>query len=125
MLLLSGIIKNACEGYKGSVVIEPEQAIEKADYKCGKSFYLDPILGTYKKQIVEDPIVDKILEMIARANIDKLDFGLKKITNNHSHVVFTNEDKYQNYQPNPDSKTKIIYSRKLFRYDDMVGLRYY
>ena len=67
--------------------------------------------------------MDKILEMIAKANIDKLDFGLKKITNNHSHVVFTNEDKYQNYQP--DSKTKIICSRKLFQYGDMVGLRYY
>ena len=125
MLLLSGIIKNTCEGYKGSVLIEPEQAIEKADYKCGKSFYLDPILDTYKKKIIEDPIVDKILEMIQKAETDKIDFGLKKITNNHSHVVFTNEDKYQNYQPDPDSKTKIIYSRKLFRYGDMVGLRYY
>ena len=125
MLLLSGIIKHTCEGYKGSVLIEPEQAIEKADYKCGKSFYLDPILDTYKKKIIENPIVDKILDMIAKANIDRLDFGLKKITNNHSHVVFTNEDKYQNYKPDPDSKTKIIYSRKLFHYGDMVGLRYY
>ena len=107
MLLLSGIIKNTCEGYKGSVLIEPEQAIEKADYKCGKSFYLDPILDTYKKKIIEDPIVDKILEMIQKAETEKTDFGLKKITNNHSHVVLTNEDKYQNYQP--DSKIKIIY----------------
>ena len=82
LLLLSGIIKHTCEGYKGSVLIEPEQAIEKADYKCGKNFYLDPILGAYKKEIIEDPIMDKILEMIAKANIDKLDFGLKKITNN-------------------------------------------
>ena len=122
MLLLSGIIKHTCEGYKGSVLIEPEQAIEKADYKCGKSFYLDPILDTYKKKIIENPIVDKILDMIAKANIDRLDFGLKKITNNHSHVVFTNEDKYQNYKPDPDSKTKIIYGRKLFQYGDMVGL---
>ena len=65
--------------------------------------------------------------MIARANIDRLDFGLKKITNNHSHVivVFANEDKYQNYKLDPDSKTQIIYSRKLFQYGDMVGLRYY
>ena len=125
LLLLSGIIKNTCEGYKGSVLVEPEQAIEKADYKCGKSFYLDPILDTYKKKIIENPIVDKILDMIARANIDKLDFGLKKITNNHSHVVFTNEDKYQNYKPDPDSKTKIIYGRQLFQYGDMVWLRYY
>ena len=31
--------KYTCEGYKESVLIEPEQAIEKADYKCGKSFY--------------------------------------------------------------------------------------
>ena len=78
MLLLSGIIKHTCEGYKGSVLIEPEHAIEKADYKCGKSFYLDPILGTYEKEISDDPIVDKILEMIAKANKGKLDFGLKK-----------------------------------------------
>ena len=125
MLLLSGIIKNTCEGYKGSVLIEPEQAIEKADYKCGKSIYLDPILDTYKKKIISDPIVDKILDMIAKANIDRIDFGLKQITNDHSIVVFTKEDKYQNYQPDPDSKTKIICSHKLFQYGDIVGLRWY
>ena len=125
MLLLSGIIKNTCEGYKGSVLIEPEQAIEKADYKCGKSFYLDPILDTYKKKIIENPLVDKILEMIAKVNIDRMDFGLKKITKDYSHVLFTNETKYQNYKPEPNSKTKIIYSRKLFQYSDMVGLKYY
>ena len=51
--------------------------------------------------------------MIAKANIDKFDFGLKKITNNHSHVVFTNEDTYQNYQPDPDTKTKIIQSQTI------------
>ena len=95
MLLLSGIIKNTCEGYKGSVLIEPEQAIEKADYKCGKSFYLDPILDTYKKKIIENPIVDKILEMIARGNTDRLDFGFKKVTRDYSRVVFTNETKFQ------------------------------
>ena len=125
LLLLSGIIKNTCEGYKGSVLVEPEQAIEKADYKCGKSFYLDPILDTYKKKVIENPIIDKILDMIAKATIDRLDFGIKKITNNHSHIVFTNEDKYQNYKPDPDSKTKIICDRKLFQYGDMVWLRYY
>ena len=63
--------------------------------------------------------------MIQKAETDKIDFGLIKITNNHSHVVFTNQDKYQNYQPDPDSKTKIIHSRKLFQYGDMIGLRYY
>ena len=125
MLLLSGIIKNTCEGYKGSVLIEPEQAIENADYKCGKSFCLDPILDTYKKKIIKNPIVDEILEMIAKANIERLDFGLQKITNNHSHVVFKNEDKYQNYKPDSDSKTKKIYSGKLFQYGDIVGQRYY
>ena len=36
-----------------------------------------------------------------------------------------NETKYQNYKPDPDSKTKIIYSHKLFQYGGMVGLRYY
>ena len=125
MLLLSGIIKNTCEGYKGSVLIEPEQAIEKADYKCGKSFYLDPILDTYKKKIIENPLVDKILEMIAKANIERLDFRLQKITKDYSHVVFTNETKYQNYKPDRDSKAKITYSRMLFQYGDMVALRWY
>ena len=125
MLLLSGIIKNTCEGYKGSVLIEPEQAIEKADYKCGKSFYLDPILDTYKKKIIENPVVDKILEMIAKANIERLDFRLQKITKDHSHVVFTNETKYQNYKADRDSKAKITYSRMLFQYGDMVALRWY
>ena len=89
------------------MLIEPEQAIEKADYKCGKSFYLDPILDTYKKKIIEDPLVDKILEMIQKAETDKIDLGLKKITNNHSHVVFTNEDKYQNYQPDSKNQNNI------------------
>ena len=91
MLLLSGIIKNTCEGCKGSVLIAPGQAIEKADSKCGKSFYVDPIFDTYKSKIINNPIVDKILYMIAKANIDRLDFGLKKkITKDYSHVGFTN-----------------------------------
>ena len=47
-------------------------------------------------------MVDKILEMTAKTNIDRLDAGLKKMTRNHSHVVFTNETKYQNYKPDPD-----------------------
>ena len=47
--------------------------------------------------------------MIAKADTDRLDFGLKTITRDHSHIVFTNETKYQNYEPrDPDSKTKII-----------------
>ena len=37
-------------------------------------------LNTFKKTIVTDPIVEKILEMIAKAGTGKLDFGLKKIT---------------------------------------------
>ena len=121
LLLLSGIIKNICEGCKGSVLIKPEQAIEKADYKCGKSFHLDPILDNYKKKR-KNRIVNKILEMIAKANRDRLDFGLKKITKDHSHAVFTNETKYQNYKQEPNSKTKIMYNRKLFQYGDMGGL---
>ena len=60
--------------------------------------------------------------MIGKADIDKLDFGLKKITKDYSHVVFTNETKYQNYKPDSDSKTKIMYSRKLFQYGGMIGL---
>ena len=63
---------------QGIIIIDPEQTIEKADCTCGKNFYLDPILDTYKKKIIEDPIVDKILEMIQKADTDRLDFGLKK-----------------------------------------------
>ena len=63
--------------------------------------------------------------MIAKSNIDRIDFGLKQITNDQSIVGFINEDKYQNYQPDPDSKTKIIYSHKLFQYGDIVRLRWY
>ena len=76
-------------------------------------------------KIIENPIVDKILGMIAKANIDRLDFGLKKITKDYSHVVFTSETIYQNYKPEPNSKTKIIYSRKLFQYGDMIGIRWF
>ena len=75
---LYGIIKNTCEGYRGSVLIQPEQAIEKADYKCGKSFYLDPILDTYKKKIIENPIVGKMLDMIAKANYRQIGFWTQK-----------------------------------------------
>ena len=59
--------------------------------------------------------MDKILEMIQKAETDKIDFGLKKITKNHSHVVLTNEDKYQKYQIDPNSKTKIVFTKKLFQ----------
>ena len=86
---------------------------------------MDPILDTYKKKIIENPVVDKILEMIAKANIERLDFRLQKITKDYSHVVFTNETKYQNYKPDRGSKAKITYSRMLFQYGDMVALRWY
>ena len=33
--------------------------MKKADYKCSKRFYLDPTLDTYKKEIIENPIVVK------------------------------------------------------------------
>ena len=125
MLLLSGTIKNTCEGYKGSVLIEPEEAIEKADYKCGKSFYLDPILDTYKNKIIENPIVDKILEMIGNANIDRLDFGLRKNNQRLFPCRVYKCNQISKLKPYPDSKTEIIYSRKLFQYGHMVGLRYY
>ena len=87
--------------------------------------FLDPILDTFKKQIIEDPLIGKILEMITKADIERLDFGLKNIRNDHSHVIFTNEAKYQNFKPDPNSKTKITYGKKLFQYGDMVGFRYY
>ena len=50
--------------------------------------------------------------MISKGNIDRMNVGLNKITKDHSDVMFTNETKFQNYKPAPDSKTKIIYSNK-------------
>ena len=38
---------------------------------------MDPILDTSKKKIIENP-VDKILDMIAKANIDRLDLDSSK-----------------------------------------------
>ena len=60
--------------------------------------------------------------MIQKAETDKIDFGLKKITNNHSHVVFTNEDKYQKYQIDPNSKTKIFIVANYFSMVIWLGL---
>ena len=57
--LLSGIIKNTCEGYKGSIIIEPEQIIAKADYICGKYFYLEPILNTFKREIIKHIVTNR------------------------------------------------------------------
>ena len=57
--LLSGIIENTCEGYKGSIIIEPEQIIAKADYKCGKYFYLEPILNMFKREIIKHIVANR------------------------------------------------------------------
>ena len=73
---------------------------------------MDPILDTYKNKKVTNPIADKILEMISKGNIDRINVGLKKITKDHTDVMFTNETKFQNYKPASNSKTKIIYSNK-------------
>ena len=35
-------------------------------------------------------MVDKILDMIQKASRKRLHFGLKKITSDHYHIVFTN-----------------------------------
>ena len=78
LLLPSGIIKNTCEGYKGSVLVESEQAIEKADYKYGKSFYLDPILDTYKKKIIENPIIDKKIGYDCKSKYRQVGFWNQK-----------------------------------------------
>ena len=43
-----------------------------------QELFFGSYLDTYIKKIIEDPIVDKILEMIQKADTDRLDFGLKK-----------------------------------------------
>ena len=62
--------------------------------------------------------------MIERADVDRLDFGCKKITDDCTHMVITNEDKCQTYVK-LDCKTKIVYSKTLYKYGDMIGLKWY
>ena len=66
-LLCTGVISSTCHidddwTYKGAILLEPEEVLQKAQYICGKTFHLEPILKTYKKKLIEDPITDKILE---------------------------------------------------------------
>ena len=53
--------------YKGAILLEPEEVLQKAQYICDKTFHLKPILKTYKKELIEDPITDKILEWLKEA----------------------------------------------------------
>ena len=55
-LLCSGIISGTYHNdnqwtSKRAILLEPEAVLQKAEYKCGKYFYLEPILSTYKKKI--------------------------------------------------------------------------
>ena len=66
-LLCTGVISSTCHidddwTYKGAILLEPEEVLQKAQYICDKTFHLEPILKTYKKKLNEDPITDKILE---------------------------------------------------------------
>ena len=70
---------------------------QKAQYICGKTFHLKPILKTYKKKLIEVPITDKILKMTERSDVDKIGmarqiFGtvlaiLRHGTPNFRHVI--------------------------------------
>ena len=118
MLTMIGLIKEP-------FLLEPEAVLQKAQYICGKTFYLEPVLNMYKKAVIhEDPITSKILEKIEKGDIYRIDFGCKKITNDYSHMIISNEDKYQSYIK-LEAKTKMVYNEKLYKYGDMVGLRYY
>lgn len=104
--------------------LNQKKLLQKAQYICDKTFHLEPILKTYKKKLIEDPITDKILEMIERGDVDKLDFSCEKITNDYSHMIITDEAKYQSYIK-VETKTKILYSKQLYKYGDMIGLKCY
>ena len=104
--------------------LNQKKLLQKAQYICDKTFHLEPILKTYKKKLIEDPITDKILEMIERGDVDKLDFSCEKITNDYSQMIITDEAKYQSYIK-VETKTKILYSKQLHKYGDMIGLKCY
>ena len=42
--------------------LNQKKLLQKAQYICDKTFHLEPILKTYKKKLIEDPITDQILE---------------------------------------------------------------
>ena len=104
--------------------LNQKKLLQKAQYICDKTFHLEPILKTYKKKLIEDPITDKILEMIERGDVDKLDFSCEKITNDYSQMIITDEAKYQSYIK-VETKTKILCSKQLHKYGDMIGLKCY
>ena len=104
--------------------LNQKKLLQKAQYICDKTFHLEPILKTYKKKLIEDPITDKILEMIERGDVDKLDFSCEKITNDYSQMIITDEAKYQSYIK-VETKTKILYSKQLHKYGDMIGFKCY
>ena len=104
--------------------LNQKKLLQKAQYICDKTFHLEPILKTYKKKLIEDPITDKILEMIERGDVDKLDFSCEKITNDYSLMIITDEAKYQSYIK-VETKTKILYSKQLHKYGDMIGFKCY
>ena len=62
--------------------------------------------------------------MIERGDVDKLDFSCEKITNHYSYMIITDEAKYQSYIK-VETKTKILYSKQLHKYGDMIGLKCY
>ena len=62
--------------------------------------------------------------MIEKATTDKLDLGCKKITSDYSHMIITDEANYQSHAK-LETKTKIVYSKQLYKYGDMIGLRWY
>ena len=62
--------------------------------------------------------------MIERGDVDKLDFSCEKIANDYSHMSITDEAKYQSYIK-VETKTKILYSKQLHKYGDMIGLKCY
>ena len=44
-----------------------------------QKIHLEPVLNMYKKAVIHEyPITSKILEMIERGDVDRLDFGSKK-----------------------------------------------
>ena len=71
--------------------LNQKKLLQKAQYICDKTFHLEPILKTYKKKLIEDPITDKKMEMIERGDVDKLDFSCEKITNDYSRMIITDE----------------------------------
>ena len=117
-LLCTGVVSGTCHiddawTYKGAILLEPEAVLQKAQYICGKTFPFELTLNSTIKR-----------NLLKTQQLIKNSFDCKQI-HDYSHMIITNESKYQSLNMGSEIKTKIICSKQLYRYGDMTITLYY